>query len=93
MSEQYFTVNIRAYLDFALETISEMKYSIGGVMEFLECEDNKIQKQRQKRLLSHKNLHAAILTKKSLFLQSVTKTVKLSFYHISISSNNSSKVI
>lgn len=28
-------------LDFALETISEMKYSIGGVMEFLECEDNK----------------------------------------------------
>lgn len=27
-------------LDFALETISEMKYSIGGVMEFLECEDN-----------------------------------------------------
>lgn len=28
-------------LDFALETIREMKYSIGGVMEFLECEDNK----------------------------------------------------
>lgn len=28
-------------LDFALETISEMKYSVGGVMEFLECEDNK----------------------------------------------------
>ena len=27
-------------LGFALEIISEMKYSIGGVMEFLECEDN-----------------------------------------------------
>lgn len=27
-------------LGFALEAISEMKYSIGGVMEFLECEDN-----------------------------------------------------
>lgn len=27
-------------LDFALEAISEMQYSIGGVMEFLECEDN-----------------------------------------------------
>lgn len=27
-------------LGFALETISNLKYSIGGVMEFLECEDN-----------------------------------------------------
>lgn len=27
-------------LGFALETISELKYSVGGVMEFLECEDN-----------------------------------------------------
>lgn len=27
-------------LGFALETISRLKYSIGGVMEFLECEDN-----------------------------------------------------
>lgn len=27
-------------LGFALETISTLQYSIGGVMEFLECEDN-----------------------------------------------------
>jgi hypothetical protein len=27
-------------LGFALDTISGLKYSIGGVMEFLECEDN-----------------------------------------------------
>ncbi len=27
-------------LGFALEIISELKYSVGGVMEFLECEDN-----------------------------------------------------
>ena len=27
-------------LGFALETISSLKYSVGGVMEFLECEDN-----------------------------------------------------
>ena len=27
-------------LGFALESISELKYSVGGVMEFLECEDN-----------------------------------------------------
>ncbi len=27
-------------LGFALETISALKYSIGGVIEFLECEDN-----------------------------------------------------
>ncbi len=27
-------------LDFALEIITQMKYSIGGVMEFLECENN-----------------------------------------------------
>lgn len=27
-------------LAFALETISNLKYSVGGVMEFLECEDN-----------------------------------------------------
>lgn len=27
-------------LEFALETIRGMKYSVGGVMEFLECEDN-----------------------------------------------------
>lgn len=27
-------------LGFALETISELRYSVGGVMEFLECEDN-----------------------------------------------------
>lgn len=27
-------------LGFSLETISEMKYSVGGVMEFLECENN-----------------------------------------------------
>ena len=27
-------------LGFALETIVTLKYSIGGVMEFLECEDN-----------------------------------------------------
>lgn len=28
-------------LGFALETIQDLKYSVGGVMEFLECEDNK----------------------------------------------------
>ena len=28
-------------LGFALETISNLKYSIGGVMEFLECADSK----------------------------------------------------
>lgn len=27
-------------LKFALETISSIKYSLGGVIEFLECEDN-----------------------------------------------------
>ena len=27
-------------LGFALESISKLKYSVGGVMEFLECEDN-----------------------------------------------------
>lgn len=27
-------------LGFALKTISNLKYSIGGVKEFLECEDN-----------------------------------------------------
>ena len=27
-------------LGFALQTISDLKYSVGGVMEFLECEDN-----------------------------------------------------
>lgn len=27
-------------LEFALDTISNLKYSIGGIMEFLECEDN-----------------------------------------------------
>lgn len=27
-------------LDFALETIEKLKYSVGGIMEFLECEDN-----------------------------------------------------
>ena len=27
-------------LGFALETIPSLKYSVGGVMEFLECEDN-----------------------------------------------------
>lgn len=27
-------------LGFAMETIRGMKYSVGGVMEFLECEDN-----------------------------------------------------
>ncbi len=27
-------------LEFALEAITQMKYSVGGVMEFLECEDN-----------------------------------------------------
>ena len=27
-------------LGFALKTISNLKYSVGGVMEFLECEDN-----------------------------------------------------
>lgn len=27
-------------LNFALETISALQYSIGGVMEFLECEEN-----------------------------------------------------
>ena len=27
-------------LGFALETIANLKYSLGGVMEFLECEDN-----------------------------------------------------
>jgi len=27
-------------LGFALETISNLQYSVGGVMEFLECEDN-----------------------------------------------------
>lgn len=28
-------------LGFALETIQELKYSVGGIMEFLECEDNR----------------------------------------------------
>jgi hypothetical protein len=28
-------------LDFALETIENQKYSVGGLIEFLECEDNK----------------------------------------------------
>lgn len=28
-------------LGFALETIREIKYSAGGVMEFLECEDSR----------------------------------------------------
>ena len=27
-------------LGFALETISSLKYSVGGIIEFLECEDN-----------------------------------------------------
>lgn len=27
-------------LDFALEAIDNLKYSVGGIMEFLECEDN-----------------------------------------------------
>ena len=27
-------------LGFALETISRLKYSVGGIMEFLECKDN-----------------------------------------------------
>lgn len=27
-------------LGFALETISALKYSVGGIIEFLECEDN-----------------------------------------------------
>ena len=27
-------------LGFALETVENLKYSVGGVMEFLECEDN-----------------------------------------------------
>lgn len=27
-------------LGFTLDTISALKYSVGGVMEFLECEDN-----------------------------------------------------
>ena len=27
-------------LGFALETVEKLKYSVGGVMEFLECEDN-----------------------------------------------------
>ena len=27
-------------LRFALETISNLKYSIGGILEFLECENN-----------------------------------------------------
>ena len=27
-------------LEFALKTISALKYSIGGIIEFLECEDN-----------------------------------------------------
>ena len=31
----------KTLLGFALETISGLKYSLGGVMEFLECEDNK----------------------------------------------------
>lgn len=29
-------------LGFALETISNLKYSVGGVMEFLECENNQL---------------------------------------------------
>ncbi len=28
-------------LGFALQTISDLRYSVGGVMEFLECDDNK----------------------------------------------------
>ena len=27
-------------LDFALEAIENLRYSVGGIMEFLECEDN-----------------------------------------------------
>lgn len=27
-------------LEFALDTISSLKYSVGGIIEFLECEDN-----------------------------------------------------
>lgn len=27
-------------LGLALDTVSNLQYSIGGVMEFLECEDN-----------------------------------------------------
>lgn len=30
----------KTLLEFALETISNLKYSVGGVMEFLECEEN-----------------------------------------------------
>lgn len=33
-------INGTILLNFALDTISELKYAIGGVMEFLECEDN-----------------------------------------------------
>ena len=30
----------KTLLEFATDTISELKYSVGGVMEFLECADN-----------------------------------------------------
>lgn len=30
----------RVLLDFALKTIEDLKYSIGGILEFLECEEN-----------------------------------------------------
>lgn len=33
-------INGSILLSFALDTISKLKYSVGGVMEFLECEDN-----------------------------------------------------
>ena len=37
---EYFLLHNAILLGFALETISSLKYSVGGVMEFLECEDN-----------------------------------------------------
>ncbi len=33
-------INGSSLLNFALKTIQQLKYAIGGVMEFLECEDN-----------------------------------------------------
>ncbi len=45
MSGQFFVVNLREYLDkndleLPLDIISQAKYLLGGVIEFLECEDN-----------------------------------------------------
>lgn len=40
-------------LDLALDTVSNLQYSIGGVMEFLECEDNPFLLQFYKETISN----------------------------------------